>query len=170
MKKIYTLITVLLTIVLFSACGNKQVNLNPGKPANIAILTKDGNLPNLTTDQQRELDRVIQWMDKDIIKDLRQAGFNAVLIKDRSKYSKNMGMLLIADVDAFNAGNRAARAFVGFGAGAASLDMDYTLLNKTGDRLLSWKDGVGSSKGGTYCAQTLNGNTINKLVEYLNGN
>jgi len=71
-------------------------------------------------------------------------------------------------VDNFNAGNRAARAFVGFGVGASSLDLNYKLLDKKGAELLAWKDGVGSSKGGTYCAQTLNRNTITKITTFLN--
>lgn len=168
MKRIIFLITILTTAMILSSCGRKSVSLNPGIASDLTILTLNGNLPDQTEDQKVELKRVITWMDRDIVKNMKRAGYNAVLIKDIKNYKKNSSKLLIIDVDKFNAGNRAARAFVGFGAGASSLDLNYTLLNEKGTEILAWKDGVGSSKGGTYCAQTLNRNTVTKLTTFLN--
>jgi hypothetical protein len=170
MKKTILFLSILLLVGLNSGCGKKQISLNPGKGQDMTVLTLDGNLTSLNADQQRELDIVMRWMDRDIIQSLNRSGFNATLIKDRNNYKKGMGKLLIIDVDAFNPGSRAARAFVGYGAGAASLDLDYVLLNENGGELLRWKDGVGSSKGGTYCAQTLNRNGVEKIVQYVNSN
>ncbi len=170
MKKTILFLSILLLVGLNGGCGKKQISLNPGKGQDMTVLTLDGNLAGLNADQQRELDIVMRWMDRDIIQSLNRSGFNATLIKDRNNYKKGMGKLLIIDVDAFNPGSRAARAFVGYGAGAASLDLDYVLLNENGGELLRWKDGVGSSKGGTYCAQTLNRNAVEKIVQYVNSN
>ena len=169
MKRLALLIMVsMLVIGLLGGCGKKRAQLNPGNVEKIAILSLDGNLPNQTDDQIAELDRVLRWMDRDIIKNLKRSGFNAVLIKNKKDFSKEMGSLLIIEVDKFNAGNRALRGFVGFGAGASSLDLNYQLLNENGEILKEWKDGTGSSKGGTYCAQTLNQNTQATLVKYFN--
>ena len=170
MRRLALVLSLLLLLGVIGGCGKKKANLNPGVPKNIAVLTLDGDLINQSVDQQRELDRVLRWMDRDIIRSLKRSGFNADMIKDRGSYKPAMGKLLIVKVEDFNAGNRAARAFVGFGAGAASLDLDYTLHDEKGDTLLAWKDGVGSSKGGTYCAQTLNRNATEKIVHFLNGN
>ncbi|MEE4241207.1 MAG: DUF4410 domain-containing protein [Desulfopila sp.] len=170
MKKLALFLVVLLFLGISSGCGKKQISLNPEKGQDITVLTMDGNLTSLNDDQQRELDIVMRWMDRDIIQSLNRSGFNATLIKKRNDYNKGMGKLLIIDVAAFNPGSRAARAFVGYGAGAASLDLDYVLLNDNGGELLRWKDGVGSSKGGTYCAQTLNRNAVAKVVHYVNNN
>jgi len=155
----------------FSQCfqGIRAKTLfNPGIASDLTILTLHGNLPNQTEDQKVELNRVIAWMDRDIVKNMKRTGFNAILIKDIKEYKQNSSKLLVIDVDNFNAGNRAARAFVGFGAGASSLDLNYALLDEKGAELLAWKDGVGSSKGGTYCAQTLNRNTITRITTFLN--
>jgi len=103
-------------------------------------------------------------MDRDIIKQLKRAGYTAKLLKSRSDFNGS-GHLLIIDVDKFRPGNRAARAFVGFGAGGSSLDLDYQLLDSQNKMVDQWKDGVGSSKGGTYCAQTLNRNTIKQAAK-----
>ncbi len=168
MKRIVLISALVLLVVVSAGCGKKRLVLKPGVIKNIAVLTLDGNLPGQTKDQKRELDIVMRWMDRDIIKNFKRAGFNSVLIKSRKQYKGSMGNLLIVKVRKFNAGNRAARVFVGFGAGAASLDLSYKLLNERGAKLKVWEDGVGSSYGGTYCAQTLNRRAINTVVETLN--
>ena len=129
---------------------------------NISVLSLRGDTSEMSQDQIVELERVGTWMDRDIIKQLNRAGYTAKLLKSRSDFS-GVGYLLIIDVDKFRAGNRAARAFVGFGAGSSSLDLNYQLLDSQKKVVSEWKDGVGSSKGGTYCAQTLNRNTIKRL-------
>lgn len=168
MKRITTLLLILASFGLLAGCGGgARLNSGLGEAVNLTVLTLDGNLPNQTGDQIAALDNVIDWMDRDIIKQLKSAGFNANLIKSKQDYTKN-GNLLVIDVDRFNAGSAALRVFVGFGAGAASLDLDYKLYNPQGKLLYQWKDGVGSSRGTTYCAQTLNAHAREKLVNYFN--
>lgn len=168
MKGIALLCSLLLLVGIAGGCGKKRVSLNPGVAKNLTVLSLDGDLQGQTADQVIELKSVITWMDRDIIKHLRQSGFNAVLVKDKKDYRENMGKLLIIDVEDFNAGNRAARAFVGFGAGASSLGLSYKLFDEKGAVLDQWEDSVGSSKGGTYCAQTLNRNALERVVSLLN--
>ena len=85
------------------------------------------------------------------------------MLDNKKDYSSNMGALWTMTVKDFNAGNRAMRAFVGFGAGSASLDMTYVLKDTQGKTLEQWDDGVGTSQGGTYCAQTLNRRNVAPL-------
>lgn len=168
MRRIAIILSLTLLLGLTGGCVKKRAEVNPRVAKTITVLTLDGNLPNQTADQQRELKMVIDWMDRDIVKIMKQSGLQPVLIKDMREYRPEMGKLLVVDVDKFNAGNRAARAFVGFGAGAASLDLNYKLVDESGAPLSEWHDGVGSSMGGTYCAQTLNRRTLDKVVGLLN--
>jgi len=168
MKRIALILSLLLLAGIVGGCGKKRVSLNPGVPKDIVVLTLDGNLQGQTDDQVAALQSVLRWMDRDIINNLKRSGYNAILIKEKKDYTASMGKLLTIDVEDFNAGSRAARAFVGFGAGAASLDLDYHFLDESGHLIEEWKDGVGSSKGGTYCAQTLNRNAIEKITALLN--
>ncbi|MCK5682397.1 DUF4410 domain-containing protein [bacterium] len=138
-----------------------------GLAGEMSVLSLRGDTSKLTHDQVVELERVGKWMDRDIIKQLNKVGFEAKLIKKRKDF-KGSGHLLIVEVAKFKAGNRAARAFIGFGAGASSLDLKYHLLDGRGKSLAAWEDGAGSSRGGTYCAQTLNRNVIKKLKEVMN--
>jgi hypothetical protein len=149
--------------VTFAVAG---VSVAVGLSGEMSVLSLRGDTSKLTHDQVVELERVGKWMDRDIIKQLKRAGFKAKLIKERKDF-KGAGHLLIIDVAKFKAGNRAARAFIGFGAGASSLDLKYNLLDSHGKSLATWKDGSGSSRGGTYCAQTLNRHVIKKLKEIM---
>ncbi len=162
-KKLLILFSISLLLNVTAGCGGgKQAAVKPGAGGDIAVLSLRGDTSILTDDQHAELVRVGRWMDKDIIKQLKRAGYNATLIESQKEF-KGSGHLLIIDVAKFTAGNRAARAFVGYGAGASSLDLTYKLLNSQGSIIKQWDDGVGSSKGGTYCAQTLNRNAAQKV-------
>jgi hypothetical protein len=156
-------------IALSTGCGGTKSPSNASQSTgaavtggHISVLSLQGDTSGMTQDQLNELHRVKTWMDRDIIKQLKRAGYSPKLLTSRKEFN-GPGYLLIIDVDKFNPGNRAARAFVGFGAGASSLDLNYQLLDAQNKSVMQWKDGVGSSKGGTYCAQTLNRNTIKRL-------
>lgn len=173
MKRLTLLLSFVLLVGLTGGCVKNSAKETEGqaKPqagTRIAVLTLDGNLPGQTADQARELNIVMDWMDSDIIKIMNKAGYEAVLIKQRQAYKREMGKLLVIEVERFNAGNRAARAFVGYGAGAASLGLTYKLFDENGRSLAEWRDEVGSSKGGTYCAQTLDRRALDKVNGLLN--
>ena len=153
----------LLVFVVLLLAGPAAAGSSKGE---MSVLSLRGDTSEMTHDQVVELNRVGKWMDRDILKQLKRAGFKAKLIKDRKEF-KGSGHLLIIDVVKFKAGNRAARAFIGFGAGSSSLDLKYDLLDSRGTSLASWEDGAGSSRGGTYCAQTLNRHVIKKLKEVM---
>jgi hypothetical protein len=167
MKATSLFLSILFLIGCIGGCGQKKAGPNPSVVRDIAVLTLEGEMSGLTADQTRELSNTVTWMDRDLIKNLNTAGFRAVLIKNMHEYKSDMGKLLIAEVERFNAGNRAARALVGFGAGAASLDLRYKLLDERGGTLAEWRDGVGSSKGATYCAETLNRRAVDKVISTL---
>ncbi len=166
LKKSLLFSFLILFTLLASGCNSTKATFKPGAAGEISVLSLRGDTSKMTNDQVVELKRVCAWMDRDIIKQLNRAGYTAKLLKNRSDF-KGPGHLLIIDIDRFNPGNRAARAFVGFGAGGSSLDLNYQLFDSQKKLVNEWKDGVGSSKGGTYCAQTLNRNTINQLNNIL---
>ena len=158
----------LLSTLLFLTAFPLQVLAgSTGLPGEMSVLSLRGDTSSLTHDQIVELERVCKWMDKDIVKQLKKIGYKPKIISSRKNFTGS-GQLLIIKVVKFKAGNKAARAFVGFGAGGSSLDLQYKLLNAKGDAVETWDDGVGSSRGGTYCAQTLNRNVIKKLKSLKN--
>jgi hypothetical protein len=168
MKPNTLLVLMLFLLGLTGGCGEKRDTFNPSEVKDIAVLTMDGNFSEQTTTQTRELQTTLEWMDRHLIKNLQDSGFRAILIKDRQAYKPDMGKLLVVDVERFKAGNRTARAFVGFGAGSASLALNYKLLNENGTLLSEWRDGVSSSKGASDCAEILNRKALENVVGLFN--
>ena len=169
-KKSVLIPLLFVVLLLFAGCGPQAANVDTQKQnaKPIVVLVNDGQLKDLNGEQQYELNRVLQWLKRDIIKQLKRARFEAQLIERKQDYRPEDGLLWTMTVKDFNAGNRALRAFVGYGAGSSSLDMKYDLQSPQGQSLDNWEDGVGSSKGGTYCAQTLNRRGVKRIVSYLN--
>lgn len=161
----HPLLSILLFLCLTCGCGKETTQLNPIPVNDLAVLTLGGNFPERTADQERELLITLEWLNRDFIKKCKKSGIRVTPIKDMQAYKPAMGKLLVIDVERFSAGNRAARAFVGFGAGSASLALNYKLLDEKGGLLLEWQDGVSSSKGSTNCAEILN----RKALENVNG-
>lgn len=174
LKRFICVSFLVLFVTLAIGCNGARTTQKAGVAAatggagEMSVLSLRGDTSSMAQDQIVELQRVGKWMDRDIIKQLSRAGYKSKLIKSRKAF-KGPGNLLIIKVAKFKPGNRAARAFVGFGAGGSSLDLHYQLLDSKGIVLSKWDDGVGSSKGGTYCAQTLNRRALVKLADLLNG-
>ena len=111
--------------------------------------------------EKDELQRVVDWMNRDILKRMRQKGFVTSFIKEMKAYSSTMGTLTILDVIYFHSahGNRKKGPF--------SLEVNYKLLDKRGALLAEWTDGADSRRGGTYCARALNKRAIEKISKLL---
>lgn len=167
MKSLSLLLPLFLCLFIVTGCGKKAAELASAVTIPIALLTLDDQLTEKNIDLEKELRVTVDWMDRDLLKIFRDNGYQPVLLKKMQDYRTDQGKLLIVSVERFNPGSRAARAFVGFGAGSASLDVSYKLLDERGALLAEWRDGVGSSKGPTYCAQTLNRRALTKVSPLL---
>lgn len=167
MRFYYFLLPLLFCLPLFSGCGSKKAETASRATTPIALLSLSDGINESNPDIERELRLTLEWMDRDLVKLFRESGFQPLLLKEMGEYRTDQGKLLIVNVERFNPGSKAARAFVGFGAGAASLDLAYKLLDERGALLAEWRDGVGSSKGPTYCAQTLNRRALAKAAPLL---
>ncbi|MFH0782183.1 MAG: DUF4410 domain-containing protein [Pseudomonadota bacterium] len=164
MKTLPLFLSMLLLLGLTGGCSKEKTHLNPSEVKDLAVLTLGGNFPEQTADQERELLIALEWLDRDFTKRCEKTGIRVTSIKDMQDYKPSMGKLLVVDVERFSAGNRAARAFVGFGAGSASLALNYKLLDENGTLLSEWKDGVSSSKGSTNCAEILNRKALENVI------
>jgi Domain of unknown function (DUF4410) len=167
MKSLSLLPPLLLCLFLVTGCGKKTAEPVSSATIPLALLTLDDQLTEKNLEVEKDLRVTVDWMDRDLLKIFQDAGYQPVLLKKMQDYRTDQGKLLIASIERFNPGSRAARAFVGFGAGSASLDVSYKLLDEHGALLTEWRDDVGSSKGPTYCAQTLNRRALAKVSPLL---
>jgi hypothetical protein len=146
----------LLTGIL-GGCGWKDANEAPPRPAGIAIMTIDDQQQmEMESNEGEVLQQVMNWLDRDIVRRLRDTGLEISVLKDIKRYSSTMGPLFIINVESFNPGIAARLPRGKTGGGPSSLALSYKLLDERGALLDEWLDGAESIKGGTYCARTLN--------------
>ena len=109
---------------------------------------------------QRE--QVNDWMGRDLVNMLNKAGYEASLIENSAQYKKGTYLLKVTIIK-YNAGSKAARIIVCYGAGTVSLDTTYGLFAPEGNRILSDEHGVGSGRDWTFCARKLNTQTVDAV-------
>ncbi|MFO7665822.1 MAG: DUF4410 domain-containing protein [Desulfobacterales bacterium] len=139
--------------------------VSTGKKPKINVLMDIGRdgLAQAQIDQREQLN---DFMGKDLVRMLNKAGYEASLIENRNQYTKGTSLLKVTIVR-YNAGSKAARIVVGFGAGATSLDTRYELFAPEGNLILSDEHGVGSSMDWTSCARKLNKQTVEAVTGKL---
>ncbi|MEI6564782.1 MAG: DUF4410 domain-containing protein [bacterium] len=134
-------------------------NVQAGGREKIAVIIDPG-----TSD--RENKDMASWMGRDLSDTLsgRRGGYPTRILGSKDEFKQNAGeYLLDIRITRYNPGNKAARAFVGFGAGSASLDIHYELISPRGVVLMSKDDGCGSSLHWKNVAQKLNKNILESI-------
>jgi len=125
----------------------------------ISILFDRGTEASMSALETSQRNQVGTWMEKDMLRVLAKAGYQAKLIADRKEYTSGPdSYLLKVKIIRYSPGAKAARLVVGYGAGAASLDIHYELLGAREQSLLAKDDGVGSSRDWQFCCRKLNQN------------
>ena len=173
MKRLTVILAILLLVSFTAGCGGgrQRVTLPQGVSGDIAVLSLGADTTGLNNDQIALLQRTLNWMDRDILPSLARKGFNPVRINKESDFTgTGNGHLLKISITKHKMIPKGARIWGGMMAGADQLGAHYDLVDSSGKTVLSWDDFQGSTKGGTYCAQTLNRNTANKIATYVSAN
>jgi len=134
--------------------GSTQV-VRAGGHERIAILldpgTNDRENLQMGTRMERDLKNVLD----------RRGDYNSRILRSRDEFKQGEGeYLLNVRIVRYNSGSKAARIIVGFGAGAASLDIHYEFSGPNGNILLSKDDGCGTSLDWQRLARKLNENML----------
>jgi hypothetical protein len=117
------------------------------------------------TDQMSQLEvsrhnAVGQWMEKDLVnvfKRYAREGYRAQLIGDSKDFKRGAGHYLLAvKITEYNAGNKAARIMLGFGAGGMTLKTHYELCERPGKPLLAKDESVFSGRDWRNLARKMN--------------
>lgn len=193
-KGIAAIIAVL--VVLTLGCAKKQPSADadegrPAKKSRAAKATKEsneatqtGSVPvkgsvlyvlvdrninkDMSDNEVRNRTQVGDWMDEDLVRLLDKKGFQTRLIERESEFKHAAGAyLLIVRITKYNPGSKAARMFVGYGAGSASMKTHYELRGSGSSPILSDDLGVGSGRDWRNVIRKLNEQTIKAVSEKL---
>jgi len=131
------------------------------------VLIEEGSPADMQERQYRYRLELRNYMERELPRRFSRYGLAARIIRQRSEYAGAAGgrHLLVVHYDAYNPGSAGARIAVGFGAGAASLDMSMTLYQGEAPAL-SWKDGCGTSGHWSRIINKLDDNMGKKLQAF----
>jgi len=139
-----------------------------GGSYSIVVLSDRGLTPELDPDRANQYNQLGEWMEQDLLRMLKKAGYAARQIGSRGEFAANAGeYLLTVRIVRYNPGSKAARILVGFGAGATSLDTHYELHGAAAQPLLVEDHGVGSSIEWTKVVQKLNQQMVDAVSRKL---
>ncbi len=170
--KIQSLVYVsLLSVLCFfsSACrsaGPAQGGGGGGRQS-LDVLIEEGSAAEMTDKQFGFRRELRTYMERDLPRRLARQGFDMRLLTSATQNTgkESDAPLLIIRYEAYNPGSSAARMWVGYGAGAASLDISMT-LGKGGKIIETWKDGCGTSQHWSRIINTLD-DRLSKKVRTL---
>jgi hypothetical protein len=146
--RVYAAVVLLAAAWISLACsGATPLVAGPAGSKSVSIEVADGIRPDMRGDVQKAHRDLAKFIERDMAARLTKSGFRVA--PESADYQIKMDLLN------YNPGSKAARAFVGFGAGACSVDLSLDMTGPQGS-LLSTKDGVGSSRDWRYCVQVLN--------------
>ena len=134
--------------LLVAACGGGQhaPTLPNGQKLAIMVMLDRTLPPNTEPDKAQQLQQVSETFESDLVDVLRANGYDAAAVTAVDNGNDPGRYLLRTQILNYNAGSKAARMFVGFGAGSARLDAAYELVGPGGASYLKGTPGVSTSK------------------------
>lgn len=169
MKKLLTnLIVIFITNLVFGCGGGSENIISKQERYNIAVLSLGTDMSTLSPDQIVLLQRTLNWMDNNIMTILKKHGFLPRRINSENNFS-SAGNCYLLKISINNHKLVGARAWVGMMAGADRIGAHFDLVDPNHKTVLSWDDTQASTRGGTYCAQKINRNAINRIANYFRG-
>ncbi len=150
LKSLRILLLLGVSSIIFVACWPvpKSGPTSQGKPIPIFVLVDPGIEKSFTDYQVKNRKQTSAWMEKDIEKMLKKAGYAGYVINKRSEYKAAPGTyLLTIKITDYNPGAKVARMYVGYGVGAASMKVHYE-LHKGQKQILA--DDTGAGTGGEW--------------------
>ncbi len=172
-KQARTLTGLVMTTALVAVAGcvsHQRVKPLPNAGRyTIHVLAETGADAALSDRQIRQREQVRAWMERDLVNLLRKRGrYQARAIAARDQFTPGPNAYLLhVRIDRYHAGSKFARAAVGYGAGAASLDTVYDLYGEGDTPILTGKQGVGSSRDWYQCVRKVNELTLDDITRKL---
>lgn len=175
MKKILAGFLIILSIAIFGcqSSGTKPDDSQPvaKKSRKVAgqatvYIYLNRNIPKgMRADKAKAQAQIGDWMEKDLGNILRRKGkYNTEILQSPSAFKGGSNTYLLnIKIVKYNPGSYAARTFVGFGAGSASMDITYELKNTSGKSILKASDGIGSGRDWRNVAKKLNANMFKAI-------
>jgi hypothetical protein len=131
----------------------------------------DRGAEGLDAGHARERNQLGEFMDQDLVRvfaRFSKQGYKAQLIGSAAEFKPAPGSYLLnVKITEYNAGSKAARMIVGFGAGGMTLKVKIELLDGAGKSLLGKEESAFSGREWRNIARKVNELTVDSVVGVL---
>jgi hypothetical protein len=167
----------LIVAAVFLAVSSVIAFVSPARAAEksaqttICVLFDNGVGENLEARQAKAQTQLAGWMKEDLVRVFARyakAGYGAKVIEERRDFeSLPNNYLLTVKITEYRPGSKAARAFVGYGAGGVILKIHYEFFGAGAKAILNKDDSVFSGREWTNAARKLNENMAKTVTGEL---
>jgi hypothetical protein len=136
-----------LGLLALAACGSRQSapTLPNGKRLAVLVFLDRTLAPETPADKATQMAEVADFMEPDLLAVLRDSGYDAAVVAGGAQPVDGQYTLKV-QITEYNGGSKAARMFVGFGAGAARLESHFELIGPNGASYTSGSPGSSTSR------------------------
>jgi len=121
------------------------------------VHTDERITPDMAPDRVAQINQISQWMENDLLQILEGTGYAATRVEDPATAAGPGRYVVRIAITDYNAGSKAARMLVGFGAGAAVLRTHFELFGpESAGPLLAGDPDVGSGRDWRNAARKVN--------------
>lgn len=172
MTRLLLVLSLMLTSSMWLGCGGRTgtaATMPDGSRMAIMVHTDKRLTPDMAPDRVAQLNQISEWMENDLLAILEKTGYAATRVEDPTTAAGPGRLVLRVTIADYNAGSKAARMFVGFGAGAAVLRTHFELLGDASPTPLIVGDpSVGSGRDWRNSARKVNLQTVDAVNGRLN--
>jgi hypothetical protein len=149
------------------ACGGRggsAATLPSGQKIAIMVYADRGVTAETPADKAAQLNEVGAWMENDLLSMLKGTGYDAALVTDKDTPTELGRYLLRLQIVDYNGGSKAARMFVGWGAGTAHLNTHYELVGPKAEVYLTASPTAATSRSDwQHVARKINQDTVDAV-------
>jgi hypothetical protein len=137
-----------LGLLALSACGGGRQaapTLPNGKRLAVLVYLDRTLAPETPAEKATQIQEVADFMEPDLLDLLRSSGYDAAVVAgapDPGQQAPGGPYTLKVQITEYNGGSKAARMFVGFGAGKARLESHFELFGPNGASYTSGSPGA----------------------------
>ncbi len=155
-----------LMLCALNACGGRTGSapkMPNGSPIAIMVYLDRGITPDMPPDRALQMNQLGEWMENDLLAILDKTGYTATRVADPAAAPGAGREVLRVKITNYNPGSKAARMWVGFGAGAATLNSHFELIGEGGATLIAGDPSVGSGRDWRNAARKVNLQTVDAV-------
>lgn len=150
-----------------AACGGGRTGsaatLPDGSRITILVYYDPGITPDMAPERATQVNQLATWQNDDLLAILDKTGYAVTRVEDPNVQPGPGRYVLRFKIKEYNGGSKAARMFVGFGAGAAKLDTHFELVGDGGTTLIAGDPSVATGRDWRNAARKVNLQTVDSV-------